>query len=444
MTIARRELMRRALFGTGAVLTLPFLDYFLDENGEAVAATGQPLPTRFGTFFWGCGLQKQLWVPPTVGPGYEIMPQLKPLEFIKDKMNVYSGFRAITDSRPNIMHFTGQASILTGAAPPDQGVFEGETIDVTVSKAIGAGSRFRSIEATPSGDPRVTMSSTGGINMNTPEATALGLYSKLFGSGYQDPRNGEWKPDAKLLLEKSVLSVVSDERKKLLREVGAHDRERLDQYFTSVRQTEQQLDAQLTRPAVTDACVVPPRPEEMPANNAVPRVMQNMELMSNMLALAMACNQTKVVSVFLSKGASGIFNPGDPAAFHQHTHEEPDDADLGYQVTAAKFGLTSMEAFAMLLKAMENIKEGDKTLLDRSLVLAYTDTSYAKIHAIDGIPMFIAGGANGRFKTGQHYSAPGGPVSRVGLTIQHALGIEVPSWGQAGLETSKPISEVLV
>jgi hypothetical protein len=89
------------------------------------------------------------------------------------------------------------------------------------------------------------------------------------------------------------------------------------------------------------------------------------------------------------------------------------------------------------------VKEGDGTLLDHSLVLAYTDTSYAKLHALDGIPMLLAGGASGRVKTGYHIAGDGDPVSRVGLTIQQALGMSVDSWGKGSMETKKPVSEIL-
>jgi hypothetical protein len=92
---------------------------------------------------------------------------------------------------------------------------------------------------------------------------------------------------------------------------------------------------------------------------------------------------------------------------------------------------------------MDEIKEGEGTLLDHSLVLAYTDTSNAKIHAIDGIPMFLAGRASGRIKTGMHIAGQGETTSRVGLTIQQALGLAVDAWGVDSNRTDKAISEML-
>jgi hypothetical protein len=68
MIHTRRFLLRGLLHGSAAVMSLPFLDCFLDSNGEAIAATGSAIPTRFGTFFWGCGLTKALYLPKTSGP----------------------------------------------------------------------------------------------------------------------------------------------------------------------------------------------------------------------------------------------------------------------------------------------------------------------------------------------------------------------------------------
>ena len=102
-----------------------------------------------------------------------------------------------------------------------------------------------------------------------------------------------------------------------------------------------------------------------------------------------------------------------------------------------------MECFAELVAALDAIKEGDGTLLDHSLVMAYTDTSNAKLHAIDGIPMFLVGSASGKIKTGMHIAGNSETTSRVGLTVQQAMGLPVDTWGTESNRTSKPISELL-
>jgi hypothetical protein len=158
--------------------------------------------------------------------------------------------------------------------------------------------------------------------------------------------------------------------------------------------------------------------------------------------MALACNQTRVFNIALSAAASNLRRSGSAVSFHELTHEEPIDPTLGYQPKATFFMEKSMETFASLLKMMDGVKEGNGTLLDHSLVLATSESNFAKIHSVDNLPIMVAGSGGGKWKAGQHISGKGEPSSRVGLTIQQALGMPVSSWGDAAMQTSKPISEV--
>jgi len=120
------------------------------------------------------------------------------------------------------------------------------------------------------------------------------------------------------------------------------------------------------------------------------------------------------------------------------------DPQLGYQPHATYFMGRIVETLAFYLSTLDSIKEGDGTLLDRTMLLAHSETGFAKIHALENIPMFLCGGAGGKMKTGIHIKADGEPVTRVGLTVQQALGVPVDSWGTMSLNTSKPISELMV
>src|SRR3954453_16002763 len=138
-----------------------------------------------------------------------------------------------------------------------------------------------------------------------------------------------------------------------------------------------------------------------------------------------------------------MFLPDDPLGFHQSTHEEPVDPKLGYQPRVAQYNVEAMELFAAFLKELDAIQEGDGTLLDHSLVMAFTDQSYARIHSVDGLPILVAGGASGRLKTGYHIVGDNSPVSRVALTLQKALGVAVGTWGKESLQGRTPYSELL-
>jgi hypothetical protein len=443
MVATRRSLLRGLYQGSAAVMALPFLDCFLDSRGQALAATGQKIPTRFGTFFWGCGLTKALYLPKTVGPNYDDTPQLASLKPYKSKLNLLSGFRAYVDDKPNIQHWTGNAAISTGIAPANDFTFDAKTIDQTIADAISHGARFRSIEISCCGNKRESYSSLGGSNINPPEISPVGLYTRLFGPGFQDPSKGDWKADPEVMLQRSVLSVVADDRKALWKNVGAADRARLDQYFTSVRELEKTLDAELQRPDIVAQVAIPPAPDELPMNKSVPNLRKVTPILSKLLAIGLATDQTRIFNMAFSEPASTIYVPGDSRPFHQSTHEEPIDETVGYQPITSKFSTYSMEGFAELVAALDAIKEGDGTLLDHSLVLAYTDTSNAKLHAVDGIPMLLAGSANGRMKTGIHYAGASSTVARVGLTIQQALGLSVDRWGTDSNATNKPITEIM-
>ena len=444
MKLDRRFLLRGMFHGSAATMMVPFLDCFLDSKGQALAATGQKVPTRFNTFFFGCGLTKQLWVPKAAGQNYETTAQLKPLEAYKSKLNVFSGLRIPFDDNPNYQHWSGVAAAATGISPTKNGQFDSKTIDQQVADVISRGARYKSVAAAASGNPKESYSSLGGLNALPPETTPLALYTRLFGPGFQDPSSGDWKPDPAIMVQQSVLSVVADDRKRAMMNLGASDKARMDQYFTSVREVEQQMATQLQRPELTAKVAIPPAPtDDMLVNNALPNIRKVVPLMSKLGAIALATDQTRVFNLSVSEPASQIFIPGDSLGYHQSTHEEPIDPVLGYQPRVAQYNVHSMELFAMLLAELDGIQEGDGTLLDHSLVYAFTDQSFAKIHAVDGLPILVAGGASGRMKGGFHVAGDNSTVSRVGLTVQKAMGMSIDSWGINSMETKSPFTELL-
>jgi hypothetical protein len=103
-----------------------------------------------------------------------------------------------------------------------------------------------------------------------------------------------------------------------------------------------------------------------------------------------------------------------------------------------------MQGFGDFLHELNSIKEGGATLLDNTLVMAFSDTGYAKIHSIENIPVFFAGSAGGKHMVGQHIASKGEPVSRLALTAQQLVGVPVGEFGSGAMRTSRPISEVMV
>lgn len=447
MRFNRRSILRGALGGATVYLGLPALDAFLDGNGEAWA-DGKPLPVRFGTYFWGLGLTDTptggtRWVPKTIGSGYEATPELQSFADLRQKVSVFSGFRVIGDGKPNIVHWTGHAAILGGSAPALNGVMEGPSFDTKIADALGASSRFKQIDLSASGEKTANYSTRSGRTYATPETSPLMLYKRLFGEDFQNPNDPNWKPSQDIVLRKGVLSAVSDQRKALMAEAGAADRAKLDQYFTSLREIENQLAMQLEKPEPCEACVVPKAPEASPNSVTVDVVNANSKAMARLLAMGLACNQSRVFNFVHTPGLSTAYIGGETKTYHQITHDEPTDAKLGFQPKSSQLAGMIMQGFGDFLHELDAIKEGGRTLLDNSLIMAFSDTGYAKIHSIENIPVFFAGAAGGKHKTGIHVAGKGEPISRLSLTAQQLVGVATGEFGAGAMKTSRPVTEVM-
>jgi hypothetical protein len=439
---SRRRVLRGMIGGAAISLGVPILDCFLNSNGTALAS-GVPLPTRFGAWHWGLGLSPGQWIPAKTGTAFDIPPQLRIFEPHIKHMNVFSGFDVPLSGKASIVHYSGTFATITGTAPGQPDRTEDPTLDVVVSDAVGSGTRFRSLQLTTSASDKASYSRRNAASINPAETTALAFYKRVFGSGYQDPNASTFTPNPQVLLDKSVVAAVQDDRQRLVKSVGASDRARLDQYFTSLRELETQLSLQLQRPPPAEACVTPEPPPPSSLSIEIEALVAEHKLMTRLLAMALACNQTKVFTMALTTSQSEVYRSGDPRTHHIYTHEEAVNEKLGYQPVTAIFTDRYMVAFSDLISACANISEGAGTLLDNTLIFAYSDTSYAKTHAVNGIPVLTVGKAGGRLKTGNHVAGNGTPITRIGLTALQAMGIRVGQWGKESLQTSSTISEIL-
>lgn len=443
----RRGILKGMVHGAAVTVALPILDCFLDTKGQAFAATGRAIPTRFGTWFWACGVNEKRFFPDQMGKDITFKEETLPLTPLKDKLTVFSGFNAILDGQPNLTHWSGVMCALGGTTPArggnGVGRAEAATLDVLVADHIGSRNRFKSLQMACTGQPGVSYSMRAGNTVNPSEVDPVSLYTRLFGLEFQDPNSGTFKPDPGVMLQQSVLSAVQDQRADLLRSVGAADRSRLDQYFTSVREMEQQLAIQLEPPAPATACVVPKKPGVIEPGTTWEDATAMHDKLTDLLVMALACNQTRVFHLALSAAVSNLRKAGQSVALHELTHEEPIDAKLGYQIETTYFLERCMGVFASLLRKLDAVKEGDGTLLDHSLILALSESNLAKLHTLESLPMIVAGRGGGGWKPGGHIAGKGDSVTRIGLTLQQAMGLPVGSWGTGANATSRPISEVL-
>jgi hypothetical protein len=439
--ISRRNILRGAIGGAAVGVSLPFLDSMLDSKGRALAATGQRIPVRFGTWIWGCGFIPEKWIPRQTGRDYAMPEDLAPLEPYRDRMALLSGFDVKLDGVANKPHITGCLGMRTGVPVPDSNV-RAPTFDVLISQQLGADTRFRSLEISSCGlENSYSYHSAGSPNPS--EISPALLYRRIFGEGFLDPNAASFTPDAGIMARKSVLSAVSEDRQRLMRNVGAADRHRLDEYFTSIRQIEQQLELQLQPPAPVENFIRPAAPEADGLGSEIGQVLETHRLMAELLARALQTDQTRVFNVLFSDTTSNLRLPGETTTHHTLTHEEPDDRALGFQKQHSQFVTQSMLGWRDFLDALDAIPEGDGTLLDNCLVLAHSDCSIAKAHAVEGIPVMIAGNAGGAVRTGYHLAGNGDPISRIGLTVQQAMGLPVERWGQMSMETNRTVTELV-
>jgi hypothetical protein len=246
------------------------------------------------------------------------------------------------------------------------------------------------------------------------------------------------------MVRKSALSAVQDEAKKLEKSLGAEDRARLDQYFTGLRDLERRFDLQLSKPDPREACIVSEAPADLPSGLDADLVSTRHRMMTDLMLMAVACDQTRVFNIFYASAFSATTKLGYDKPHHTATHEEAVDPTVRCQPNVSWYTRRAMEEWAYYVQALADFKEGDGSILDNALIYATTDQSFAKLHAIDGIPMFSAGTAGGRVKTGLHIDGDGSPGCRLGYTAQRLMGLDIESWGSKSNNTSSEISEILV
>jgi len=440
--VSRRRVLRGMMEGAAVSVGLPFLDRFVEGSGRARAQAGA-FPVRFGTWFWGCGMNPARWVPPTEGRGYELLPELaEGVEGFADKVSVLTGFDTPLNGETNHPHYAPPMVTLTGFAPTSPTNIPRSTFDVEIANAIGSSTRFRTLDITADAQGSAWSAQSAGTP-SPAESSPIALYQRVFGAGFQVGGDEPFVPDPAVMVRKSVLSSVLEQSKDLERELGSYDRRRLDQYFTSIRQLENQLDVLLREPPDLPACSKPDEPAAENLAQEVTHVIETHNLFADLLTVALACDQTRVFNVNLWRIFTDVRFPGESTGYHRLTHDEFIDPELGYQPLSQRFLLEAMRAWRYLLSQLDSIPEGEGTLLDHTAVFAHSGTEFPKDHGTKNIPMLIAGSAGGRLQTGLHVRGAGSPTSRAALTLLQAYGMPVVTWGDRDIETSSPIGELL-
>lgn len=443
--VDRRTVLRGLCSGAAVSVGLPMLEAMLDTHGVALA-DGSQLPKRFGVFFWGNGVRRAQYIPKTTG-SYELTEALSALSNVKDYVSVVSGYDIKTGNERG--HHAGCVGILSGApmisqdpkGAPYASTFSAPSVDQVVAQAVGGSTRFRSLEVgvsknvtTGEGTTLRYLSHNGPDNPNPPEYSPKALYARVFGMGFT-AGGMQTAVDPKLALRRSVLSAVKEDVTSLRARLGKNDQRRIDQHFESIRALENQISASEGAPPTAAACSAP----GMPMDSAGDSNLSATNLaMSKLLAMALACDQTRVFSVQFSGSVGGTSYPELKISGNHHslTHDEAGDQPQVRSITGF-----IMARFATLLETLMGVQEGQGNLLDRCVILASSDCSEGQPHSIDNYPILVAGGGAGALvHPGVHIKGTSGNASDVLLTLLQAMDLQLTTFGQKGGQTSRTVS----
>jgi hypothetical protein len=469
--LPRRTVLRGMLAGGMAVtLPLPRMLGMLNGNGTAYA-DGTALPTRYGTWFFGNGINPPEWVPTMTGQGsaWTLSPALMPLQNIKPYLSVVTGLSIKT---PNIAaHKAHPAAALTGANSGPQDVqlpsidqLMAPLLNGTTMPAFPIGKHIGISNTSGAGALDLRISFRGPNASNPPEYDPANLYNSLVmyaGKGSSGGMTTPTGPDPSLARRKRALDAVLDDAASLRARLGKADQVRLDQHLDGVHQIENQLallSTMTTAPTATNAKLVNPATAypNMGAVGAITAL--RCKAMSDLIVFALATDLTRVFSYMFSCAAchGSYADAGlDPVTFHEDYGHRKSPKGVAYAtggfLTGVQYAMTNLND---TLTRMMNCADGAGNLLDNSVVYVTSCTGESVNHQPNDYPILVAGKARGLLKGDQHLRMAAGPpgaegaangdnVSKVPYTLLTMMGRPPGPWGMAEAQVTTGIPALL-
>jgi hypothetical protein len=404
----QRKLHRRTVLrGAGVALALPWLSAMAKAFADSKA---EPPPRRFVAMTLGLGLHADNLFPQTAGVDYEPSPYLTKLQDLRDRFSVVSGV-----SHPGVSGgHRAEASLLT-AAPMSASAASRNTIslDQLMAKHLGNHTRFPSLVLGLSGSNSPSYTENG--SMIPAEDSPARLFTRLF----VDDSPSERARQTKRAREgQSIMDLVADDAKALERQLGAGDRDRLDAYFTSVRELEKRLvesEAWANRPKPK---VDVAKPIDIANSNDF---VGRQRLMSDMVRLALATDSSRFVTLHFGGSGGVVPIAGVDEGYHTLSHHGLDAEKL------AQLALVESEivrAWGDFLRDLECCGDHESNLLDNTAVLLTSNLGNASSHDNRNLPVLLAGG---RFRHGQHLAfdrKSNYPLPNMYLSLLHHVGLE--------------------
>ncbi|GAB5444045.1 MAG: DUF1552 domain-containing protein [Fuerstiella sp.] len=377
-SLHRRSILR----GAGVSMALPWLSAMRPAFAAEDKSSG---PKRFVSMTLGLGLVAENLNPQQSGFGYEPSRYLKMVDDLRDRFTVVSG-----TSHPGVTGgHRAEASLLTANPVGSSGKARNTiSLDQLMARHLGDATRFPSLVLGSNGSNSPSYTENG--SMIPAESSPSRLFNRLF----VDESPAEQKRQAARVRQgRSIMDLVADDAKRLSKQLGAGDRDRLDLYFSSVRDLEKRL-------AASEAWARRPKPK---VNVAPPVDIGNsadfvgrQALMSDMVRLALETDSTRFVSYHLGSSGGVVPVEGVNEGYHSLSHHGRDEEKLD-QLAIVEENIIS--SWGQFLRDLSETDEQGESVLDNTCILLTSNLGNASNHDNRNMPVLVAGG---RFRHGQH------------------------------------------
>lgn len=417
MHLTTRTLDRRTfLRGTGVALALPWLDAMTPARASGPGP--DQAPRRLVAINTNLGLLADHFFPEQSGRDYQLSPYLETIAPWRDQFTVISG-----SSHPDVTGgHSAEVSYLTAAPHPGSASFRNTiSLDQFAAERIGNHTRVPSLPLSVARSGNQSLSFTNSGVMLPAENSPAALFQALFVGG--DPAETE-RQLHQLRLGRSIMDTVAERAKALQREVGAADRERLDQYFTSVREVEQRL-------LTAEEWEHQPRPKvDEPAPTDGEYLLEKLSSMYDLVRLALATDSTRLITLMIRLDGFSEHIPGVSTESHNLSHHVGRQDKLQ---ELKNLELAQFRELARFLQGLTDAGEGGTTLLDHTAVLHGSNLGNGNSHDTRNLPMLLAGGG---FRHGQHLAFDRDrnyPLPKLFVSLLQRLGIDTDRFaGQTG------------
>jgi hypothetical protein len=419
---------RHFLRASGVALSLPLLEAMLPAAARAGFASAGEVPRRMFCINTNMGMIPQFFWPEGEGRDYKPSEYLKLIDQYRDDYTIFSGV-----SHPDVDGgHHAEISYLTGAPHPGAGGFKNTvSLDQYAAERVGVRTRFPYLSLCVGTESNSSSWTASGVRIPA-ESAPSELFKRLFVQG--DKQEVEQQIQ-QLRDGRSVLDTVGERARRLENTLGTDDRQKLDQYFQSVRELEQRLvksEEWEHRPKPT----VDMQPPEDITDRA--ELVERTRLMFRMARLAMETDSTRIIALVIDQNGNPKVNlPGVEGNHHSLTHHGYRDESVDQLKTIE---LAQTKVFGELLGDLKATREDNQSLLDRTMVLYGSNLGNANSHDNKNMPMILAGGG---FKHGQHLAFDkkhNYPLPNLFVSMLQRLGIESDSFASStgtmrGLET---------